>query len=188
MVCEAMKRHGIDVVLTGGAVVSIYTHNEYQSADLDFILQGIAKNVEPPMKELGFTRTQGRFFSHPDTSFTVEFPSGPLMVGERPVTDIDEMKTKAGCLRLLPPTECVMDRLSAYFHFRDPQALEQALLVAKAHPVKLSVVKKWSKDEGELKKYEEFVRRIKSDCRAHNLSGEAEVYLLGKLRIDPIFF
>lgn len=45
IVCEKLKKHGIEVVLTGGSVVSIYSHNEYQSFDLDFIIQGLSKRV-----------------------------------------------------------------------------------------------------------------------------------------------
>lgn len=37
VVCETLAHHGIHAVLTGGAVVSIYTDNEFQSHDLDFI-------------------------------------------------------------------------------------------------------------------------------------------------------
>jgi len=42
LVCTTLDQHGIRVVLSGGAVVSIYSHNEYQSKDLDFIAEGSA--------------------------------------------------------------------------------------------------------------------------------------------------
>jgi hypothetical protein len=35
LVSTALEAAGISAVLSGGAVVSIYTHNEYESADLD---------------------------------------------------------------------------------------------------------------------------------------------------------
>ena len=38
VICDACKRSGIDIVLSGGACVSIYTNNEYESFDLDFVL------------------------------------------------------------------------------------------------------------------------------------------------------
>lgn len=34
---ETLKNQGIDVVLLGGACVSIYSQNRYQSYDLDFV-------------------------------------------------------------------------------------------------------------------------------------------------------
>lgn len=37
-VYELLKKNGIDVVLVGGACVSIYSHNRYQSYDLDFAI------------------------------------------------------------------------------------------------------------------------------------------------------
>jgi hypothetical protein len=36
-VCSHLRKHGIRVVLSGGACVSIYTQNRYQSYDLDFV-------------------------------------------------------------------------------------------------------------------------------------------------------
>lgn len=37
IVCSRLKDDGIDAVLTGDAVVSIYTQNQYKSFDLDFV-------------------------------------------------------------------------------------------------------------------------------------------------------
>ncbi len=36
IVSDHLARHDIQTVLVGGAVISIYTNNEYQSYDLDF--------------------------------------------------------------------------------------------------------------------------------------------------------
>ncbi len=49
LVCEALDRAGIPVVLSGGAVVSIYSDNAYESMDLDFVRQGIARKVDGTM-------------------------------------------------------------------------------------------------------------------------------------------
>jgi hypothetical protein len=45
-VCAALERAGIPVVLSGGSVVSIYSDNEYESYDLDFIRTGLARKVD----------------------------------------------------------------------------------------------------------------------------------------------
>jgi hypothetical protein len=37
IITKALNKQSISAVLTGGAVVSIYTENEYASKDLDFI-------------------------------------------------------------------------------------------------------------------------------------------------------
>jgi hypothetical protein len=56
----------------------------------------------------------------------------------------------------------VKDRLAAYYHFNDPQGLDQAVWVAEAHPIKLESVRQWSKNEGMLKKFKDFEERLKS--------------------------
>ena len=37
LVCTALGRHGVDVVLSGGGAAAIYAPNAYESMDLDFI-------------------------------------------------------------------------------------------------------------------------------------------------------
>ena len=53
IVGKILKDANIDAVLTGGAVVSIYTDNKYQSFDLDFITYSSYKELEKAFKELG---------------------------------------------------------------------------------------------------------------------------------------
>ncbi len=160
IVSEALRQNGISVVLTGGAVVSLYSENEYQSWDLDFVIEGLAKKVDPVMNSLGFKKEKGRHFIHPKSKFYVEFPSGPLSIGEEPVRDIAELTTQQGTIRLLPPTECVMDRLASFYHWEDRQALDQAIAVASRHPIKLNKIEAWSKKEGKSAKYNEFLASI----------------------------
>lgn len=64
LVCTTLEAHGISVVLSGGAVVSIYSDAEYVSDDLDFIPLGIAPKVDGAMKSLGFEKRQ-RHWMHP---------------------------------------------------------------------------------------------------------------------------
>ena len=95
-VSTALARHGIRAVLSGGAVVSIYSGYAYESKDLDFIIEGIAKDEAPAMKELGFRKESGRYWTHPGTEFWVEFPSGPLQVGDARVDAIHELVDQLG--------------------------------------------------------------------------------------------
>ncbi len=162
LVSEALKNNGIDAVLTGGAVVSIYSDNEYQSYDLDYVIQGIGKNVDIAMNELGFKRKSGRHFKHTKTEFFVEFPSGPLAIGNEPVKEIATKCNEFGTIRLLPPTECVMDRLAAFYFWNDEQCLDQAVIVAKRHSVKIKKIENWSDREGMGDKFKQFLLRLKS--------------------------
>lgn len=159
LVCETLVRHGIQVVLSGGSVVSIYSDNAYLSYDLDFIQTGLARPVDDGMEELGF-RKAGRHWSHPRSPFVIEFPPGPVQVGDATVTEFAERATPLGVLRLLSPTECVMDRLAAFYHWGDRQCLQQALAVASRQQVDLERIEQWSRREGAAEKFGEFAGRL----------------------------
>ena len=55
IVTEALEKNDIKAVLVGGAVVSIYTDNEYESKDLDFISPADHKKITKIMHSLGFS-------------------------------------------------------------------------------------------------------------------------------------
>lgn len=143
IVCSRLEADGISVVLSGGAAVSIYSENEYESYDLDFIPTGLARRVDRTMVALGFARKQ-RHWVHPRSRYWVEFPAGPVAIGEEVIHDFAALRGPAGVLRILHPTECVMDRLTWYFHDADRQCLEQALQVARRHPVDLARIERWA--------------------------------------------
>lgn len=79
-----LKRKGIDTILVGGAVVSIYSNGAYHSGDLDFVKSSIfVTKLEESMKEIGFKK-HGRHYINPECKHLfVEFPGGPpLGIGE----------------------------------------------------------------------------------------------------------
>ncbi len=155
-VASHLKEYGIEVVLTGGSCVTIYSKNRYMSFDLDFIGGHGAdgKKIRAALQLIGFSE-KGRYYIHPDSEYFVEFPSGPLAVGDEPVKEIVELEFATGRLRILSPTDCVKDRLSGYYHWQDMQCLEQAVMVASEHPVDLVEVERWSTHEG---MHDEFVK------------------------------
>ena len=162
LVCTRLDEHGILVVLSGGAAVSIYSDNEYESFDLDFIPIGLARRVDRAMQSLGFEKHQ-RHWTHPHNPYWVEFPAGPVAIGEEIIHDFAEREGAAGVLRLLHPTECVMDRLTWYFHDADRQCLDQAIQVARRHPVDLERIERWSRSERPhgKERFLEFSRRLR---------------------------
>ncbi len=109
-----LRARGIHVVLVGGACVCIYSDNEYRSFDLDFITTGITsrRTIRLALEEIGFTEEQ-RYFKHPETEYFIEFPSGPLAIGDEPPGEIAVLSYPTGMLRLLSPTDSVKDRLAA---------------------------------------------------------------------------
>lgn len=160
LVYETLKASGINVVLVGGACVSIYSENRYQSSDLDFATYEELKLIEKVLSKLDFKRV-GRQFSRPDCPYLIDFVNPPISVGHEAIHKFSTLKTSTGSLRLLSPTDCVKDRLASFFHWNDPQALEQSLMVAENHPIDLKDLKRWAKAEGFEKKFEKFLRKIK---------------------------
>jgi hypothetical protein len=161
VVCDRCRKEGIEVVLSGGACVSIYARNRYLSYDLDFVLlESIArKRLRTTMEALGF-KPEGRHFRHPKTPFIVEFLLPPLSVGDEPVREIRELRRGKALLRLLSPTDCVKDRLAAYYHWNDRQSLDQAILVCRATDVDLVEVERWSIGEGRKDGFRSFKKAL----------------------------
>jgi hypothetical protein len=162
LVCETLSTAGISAVLTGGTCVSVWTRNEFASLDLDFVALGLHSNNEIAcaLEGIGFNRSGGnpRYFEHPDTDLSLEFPSGPLMVGDEHISDesIDTYSTEHGVLRLLSPTDCVKDRLAGYYYFQDEQNLRQAIAVAREHPVDWQDLQRRHEAEGQVNGFKTF--------------------------------
>jgi len=161
-VCSELHSGDIDAVLVGGACVSIYTDNTYVSYDLDFVSHASLKDIARILSDLGFHRESSRHFIRKDCPFFIEFVSPPVSVGREPIKEEGSIKTPLGNLRLLTPTDCVKDRLAAYYHWNDPQAFEQAVMVAKAQKVKMPEIRKWSEKEGHKDKFNTFFKMLKA--------------------------
>lgn len=164
LISDYLSKNGIDTVLSGGACVSIYTKNKYISYDLDFVLLSSEdqNKVKRVLTEIGFYE-ENRYFKHKDTEYFLDFVSPPLSVGSEPVKKISEIKKGGRTLKLLSVTDCVKDRLAAYYHWGDRQALEQAILVCKDNPIDFNEVERWSKSEGMSDKYRMFNEYFKKE-------------------------
>jgi hypothetical protein len=163
-VVSELDRAGIEVILSGGAAVSIYTDNRYQSRDIDLIETGLATHsqIQRAMRALGF-HDVGRHYEHPDSAWLVEFPGGPPYVGGEPTGPVEEIAFATGMLRLISPTDSVKDRLSAFFHWHDRQSLEQARLIAEMQDVDLDELRRWSAKEGKTREFEAIVQHLGKD-------------------------
>ena len=161
--CSALEKEGIDTVLSGGCCVEIYSHGRYTSDDIDLIdrFNGGHRKIKAIMEKLGFREHKmKRYFVHDETPLFIEFPRGPLGVGDAPVKEIALRKSETGMLKLLTPTDCIKDRLAGYYHWDDEQNLEQAVWVASENKFDMEAVEVWSKNEGMLEKFEVFRKRI----------------------------
>lgn len=148
LVSEALEAAGIPAVLGGGGAVSQYSDNEYMTADLDFITVERNKVIAKVIANLGFT-PKGKDFHHPQSRYFLEFPPGPLSFGDRYVetTETTRLKTPFGLLRIITPTQCVLDRLAWYVHGNDLQARDQALKVARRQSIDWDDVYAWAENE-----------------------------------------
>ncbi len=158
-----LRKRGITVTLSGGAAVSIYTSNQYISADIDLVNDNLAdrKKINTAMLEIGF-RESNRFFVHPDSKHFVEFPPGPLSVGDEPIREIIKIRYPTGILKVISPTECVKDRLSSFYFWDDRQSLDLAVSVARHRRVNLNEIKRWSKSIGQAEKLKVFLEKARS--------------------------
>jgi hypothetical protein len=157
----ALARHGITAVLTGGACASLHTRGTYHSRDVDFVVTRPTTQAEldRAMASVGFHRTGDRY-DHPRTAFYVEFPRGPLAIGDdyriRPVT----RRTRAGKALLLSATDSCRDRLAAFYHWNDRQSLDVAVKIALTCRVDRRLIERWSASEGFSRAHGDFLGEI----------------------------
>ncbi len=162
-VCSHLQKNGIDVVLSGGGCVAIYSEGRYVSYDLDFVenISSGRRKLKEVLAAIGFEE-EAKYFTHPKTQYLLEFPAGPLAVGDEAPQKIIVLSFETGELLTLSPTDCVKDRLAAYFHWNDQQCLEQALLVASASDIDIAEIERWSLKEGNEKKFLYFSDLLKN--------------------------
>ncbi len=124
------------------------------------------QKIEKSMGEIGFSPV-GRHFEHPETGQIVEFPPGPLILGNARVEEIIEIEFVTGTLRVISPTDCVKDRLAHYYHWGDRQCLAQAVLVSENHPIYLVEIENWSKNEGKQSQFEEIRDQLEASSHGY---------------------
>jgi len=162
IVCTALHNAGTTVILSGGGAATVYAPEANQSRDLDFIFELWSVTGSPsawPLIGLGFCLI-GQSYFHPNSPFTVEFPPGPLAIGEERITTWDTLHNDEQVLHILSPTDCVRDRLAWFLFNNDYSALEQALAVATRHRIDLDIVERWCLAEGEPDKFKIFADRL----------------------------
>ena len=159
-----LREHGVETVLCGGSCVAIYSAGRYVTRDFDFVLTAgyPARIIAEALAEIGYRpdpRVSGAF-SNPDEEMLVDIRPAPPALGREPIGEPAVLAAGRFKLTLLSPTDCVKDRLAHYFYYGDRQALEQAIMVALAHRVGMREVRRWSRAEGEARKFQVFRREL----------------------------
>lgn len=107
----------------GGACVTIYSKNRYQSYDLDFVVYEDMKKVKKALKDLDFKEING-YFKHDDCQWFIEFVSAPSAVGKEIISNFQTFFLKTGMIKMLRTENSVKDRLASYFLWNNKQSLE----------------------------------------------------------------
>ena len=161
VVATALRAAGFDAVLTGGACAAIYSAGAFVSHDLDFIIRsgGGRAALDAALASVGFARAHDRYV-HPKTSLFVEFPRGPLSIGDD--TNIRPARLRVGgaVIAALSPTDSCRDRLAAFYHWSDRQSLRSAVEIALRERVNMMAIRRWSEREGAPDRFEEFRNEV----------------------------
>jgi len=162
-ICDSLKKEGLATTLSGGACAEIYSNRQYVTGDLDFVVNylwsGNQVIIDRVMSRLGFEK-KGRIFINQSVLYSVEFPPGPLGIGEEDFIHPVEREFKTGILSLLSPTDSAKDRLVGYLQANDAQCLEQAIMICQMNPVDMENIQKWAKREKQPERFKQFERRL----------------------------
>jgi len=114
------------------------------------------------MAELDFTR-QGGQYTHPACTFFVEFPPGPLAIGDDDLVEPIEIRVGNVRVLTLSATDSCRDRLAAFYHWDDFQSLRVAAAIARRQPVNLRAIRRWSIKEGQTEAFQKFLDELRTE-------------------------
>ncbi len=145
-VAAHLQQQGIEVVLT---------RNLYLTKDIDMVNTNYQKPkvLHAAMAELGF-RKQGRVYVNDTTEITVEFPPGPLSVGDEMIQQSTIVQLGDGYIPIMVVEDVVKDRLAAFIHWQDHQSLVQAVAVILNHDLRVEDFSAFCQREGSAGSYQ----------------------------------
>ncbi len=154
-VATHLQQCGVEVVLVGGLAVEIYTENLYLTKDIDMVNTNYQKPrvLNQAMAELGFFK-KGRVYTNNTTDITVEFPPGPLSVGDELIHETIIIRAGNRQIPILRLEDVVKDRLAAFIHWQDNQSLVQAVALMLKHQLVPKTFRVFCEREGALDQYE----------------------------------
>lgn len=163
MVCTALDEAGVRVVLTGGSAATVYAPEAYQSRDLDFVVtfHSQATDAGKTLEALGY-RLEGTVYVHENNELTLDFPRGPLAIGDEYITEWDTLIEDARHLHILKPTDSCRDRLAGFLYWNDRGSLAQAVAIARTQQVRvdLDLIRRWCLRLEREEKYLQFRREL----------------------------
>ena len=180
IVSEALNSAGIQAVLCGGSVATIYSGHQWESKDLDFVVARVdKKRIAEVLTGLGFEKMPNGLFGHADHTHSVDTLPWPIVLGNEEVDDEwTTIRTDVGNLQILTPTQCVKDRLAGFYHSVDRQSLDRAVEVCLYEEVDMEEIRRWSEGEYATEKLKEFleaVQRAKAKQQKKSSSSSSSV-------------
>lgn len=147
-VCTELKKKDINVVLSGGSCMELYTNELYSSYDIDFVMKYTysQKLIEQTMVELGF-KIEGKYYILEESQFFIEILTPPVAVGDQFLSEFATRNTKVGTLTLLTANDCVKDRLCGCFYHDDKTCFEHALAVGHKNSIDKDELRNWAANE-----------------------------------------
>lgn len=175
IIAKHLQHHGVEVVLVGGLAVEIYTENLYLTKDIDMVNTNYKKPsyLHKVMGELGFHK-HGRVYINETTDITVEFPAGPLSVGNNLITNTTIAQTKQGEIPILHVRDVVIDRLAAFIHWQDRQSLIQAVGVMLKHNLEPKGFKEFLTAEGNTT-HQELLNTLYEQAKNKNITAMVQL-------------
>lgn len=162
IVSEALNSAGIQAVLCGGSVATIYSGHQWESKDLDFVVARVdKKRIAELFTQLGLEQKPNGLFGHPNHTHSIDISFWPIVLGNEEVDDEwTTLATEVGELRILTPTQCVKDRLAGFYNSVDRQSLDRAVEVCLHQDVDLEEIERWSEGEYATEKLKEFLEAV----------------------------
>jgi hypothetical protein len=163
-VCSKLNEVGIVAVLTGGSAATFYVPERYQSLDADFVITMSPKSgvAAIALRSLNFEESAG-VYRHPRTRYSLDFLAPPLAIGSEVLSSWETQHRNDGLLHVISRTDCVRDRLAAFYHWDDRSSLVTATAVAQSGSIDLDLIRQWSTREGEATKFGEFERQLEPE-------------------------
>lgn len=187
VVAEHLIDQGIEVVLVGGLAVEIYTENLYLTKDIDMVNTNYSptKALNTAMGELGFYK-QGRVYVNDTTDITVEFPPGPLSVGDELIKTTTRQQIGNKTIPVLTIEDVTKDRLAAYIHWRDSSSLIQATTILIKHQLQPESFKTFCEQEGTSAHYE-LLYKLYEKASNQNITSMAQLEpMLTEIHLENI--
>jgi hypothetical protein len=133
------------------------------SYDVDFVIQleATGSSGRAVLRVLGF-EPSGDHYMHRNSPYLLEFPTGPLAIGDDLVGSWETVRRSDEVLYVISRTDSVRDRLAAYYHWGDAVSFATAVGVARSGSIDVDVIESWSARERKTREFGRFLAEVKT--------------------------